>query len=101
MLTARKCDCKDFLLFVYFVQSSGHPTDRCRFQGSPAGLGEFFVLAEPCLEAGHSKRQARVVGLGGGHDHHEKVAAIDCLGTPVQVAAQVLPVLVPVTQSRG
>jgi adenylate kinase family enzyme len=31
----------------------------------------------------------------------EKVAAIDCLGTPVQVAAQVLPVLVPVTESRG
>jgi adenylate kinase len=31
----------------------------------------------------------------------EKVAAIDCLGTPLQVAAQVLPVLVPATRSGG
>jgi adenylate kinase len=29
----------------------------------------------------------------------ETIAAIDCLGTPVQVAAQVLTVLVPVTES--
>jgi adenylate kinase len=31
----------------------------------------------------------------------DKVAAVDCLGTPVQVAAQVLSVLVPATESRG
>jgi adenylate kinase family enzyme len=29
----------------------------------------------------------------------ETIASIDCLGTPVQVAAQVLTVLVPVTES--
>jgi adenylate kinase len=31
----------------------------------------------------------------------EKVASIDCLGIPVQVAAEVLTVLAPVMKSRG
>ena len=31
----------------------------------------------------------------------EKIASLDCLGTPVQVAAQVLTALVPATKSRG
>jgi hypothetical protein len=39
---------------------------RCEIEGPSAGVGEFLVLAESCLEGANSQCKARVVGIRGG-----------------------------------
>jgi hypothetical protein len=40
---------------------------RCEIEGPSAGVGEFLVLAESCLEGANSQCEVRVIRIRGGH----------------------------------